>query len=211
MTHRIIRLAALTLTIATPLAAQHAPARGEFVIRKGKDTLAVERFTRDGATLSGEIAQSNGMRTEYVLNLRRDDRVDHVEMSRTARQGSSTLSVDLGDTLVRATVSDGKQSQTMSVATTRTPAPYLIWSFALQEQLVRASRLAPGQSAKWLAVRLGAGDTATITATRFHADSVALSMPDVDDVRLAVSRAGDVTGAFRPAQQWLVERRIVRP
>src|SRR4051812_3500161 len=98
MPHRLINFPLVALALlaaaplaAAPLAAQTAPSRSEFVIRKGKDTLAVERFTRDGATLSGDIAQSNGIRTEYVYNLRRDGRVEHAEVSRKMRQGSALL------------------------------------------------------------------------------------------------------------------------
>jgi hypothetical protein len=86
------------------------------------------------------------------------------------------------------------------------PNPFLINSFALMEQIARANRLAVGKSARVIAVRLGAGDTATVTVSRPHADSVVVDAPQ-GAVRMAVSSDGDVMGAIFPAQQWVIERR----
>jgi hypothetical protein len=86
------------------------------------------------------------------------------------------------------------------------PAPFLAVSFALSEQLVRASHLAPGRSARWTAVRLGVGDTATVTVTRFRPDSVSLAMRDVE-LHVALSPAGEVVGGTHLAQHWTVERK----
>src|SRR5262245_42573975 len=131
---------ALIMLFAVPLAAQ-SQWKTEFVTRKGKDTLAVERFTRAGATLSGDLTQSNGLHTEYVANLRPDHTGEHIEMQRQAPQGgSSTLSVDFADTLVKAEAQAAGQSQKVSIPTLKKPQPFLLTSFALFEQMVRASK-----------------------------------------------------------------------
>ena len=202
-------LALSFVAVATPLAAQ-SEAATEFIIRKGKDTVSVERYTRDAATLSGNIAQSNGAKFEYVANLRPDNSVDHVEMQRTAPNGQgATLSIDFGDTLVTATLTPsaaGAQPQNFSVATLAKPLPFLLLSFAMCEQIVKASRADVGKPVKWMAVRLGAGDTASMTVTRLSPDSVTISVPQ-GDIRLAVSASGSVLGgSFAPAQ-WVVERK----
>jgi hypothetical protein len=199
----------LTLS-AAPLAAQ-SQWKTEFIVRKGKDTVSVERFTRDAGTLSGDIKQSNGLHTEYVFNLRPDNTVEHVEMSRQPAQGASaTLSVDFGDTLVKAEAQTGGQTQKFSIPTFKKPQPFLLASFALFEQIVRASKPVTGKSVSWVAVRLGAGDTITMTLERVHADSVTVSAGQVV-VRLAVSPEGDVLGATYPPQSWVVERKAVKP
>ena len=50
-----------------------------------------------------------------------------------------------------------------------------------------ASHLSVGKSRVWTACRLGAGDTTTLTVTRFHADSVLLAMSDIQLKLAAVS------------------------
>jgi hypothetical protein len=184
-----------------------AQAQTEFLIRKGKDTVAVERFTRDGLTLSGTISQSNGLRSEYVANLRTDHSVEHMEMSRQGTQGpAALLSIDFTDTLVKGSVTGGPQPITMTLRTAAKPLPFLIQSFALAEQIVRASHPTTGQTVRWTAVRLGAGDTASLSVARVHADSVVISVPQ-GDLRMAVSQAGDILGATFAPQQWVVERK----
>jgi hypothetical protein len=195
-----------------PLGAQ-SPWKTEFVTRKGKDTVAVERFTRDAATLtlSGDLTQSNGLHTEYVINLRPDQTSEHVEMQRKSPQGgASTLSIDFADTLIKAEAQAEGQSQKFSIPTLKKPQPFLLASFALFEQMVRASKPAAGKPVTWVAVRLGAGDTVTMTIERVHPDSVVVTAGQVA-VRLAVSADGDLLGATYPTQSWTVERKAVKP
>jgi hypothetical protein len=208
MTRATIHVRQALIVIAAVMAASSssAPAQTQFLIRKGKDTVAVERFTRDGPTLTGTITQSNGLRTEYVANLRADNTVEHMEMSRQGTQGPAALmSIDFVDTLVKASVTGGPQPATLSLRTMMKPLPFLQQSFALAEQIVRASHPTMGQTVRWTAVRLGAGDTASMSVARVHADSVVISVPQ-GDLRMAVNQAGDILGATFPPQQWVIER-----
>src|SRR5689334_16082486 len=107
---RLSRLSfAILLVAARALTAQQA---GKFItIKGGKDTLAVENFTRDAATLTVNLSQSNGLRTEYIANLRADQSVEHLEIQRTPPQGAAvTLSVDFLDSLVAATLTQGEKT-----------------------------------------------------------------------------------------------------
>ena len=197
---------ALALSAGGAGAQDGAPA-SQFIIRKGKDTVAVERFTRDAGTLTGQLAQTSGVKIEYVANLRADQSVEHIELSRQGLQGPAmTLSVDFGDTLVNASVESSGKKQQMTIATQARPIPFLLNSFALLEQIALASHPAEGQKVKWVAARLGAGDTASITVTRGVADTVVISAPQ-GDVKLVVSKTGEVlAGLFAPLQ-WTIERR----
>jgi hypothetical protein len=56
---------------------------------------------------------------------------------------------------------------------------------------------------------LAAGDTATLTVTRFHADSVLLAMAEMQ-IKLALSPKGEVIGGRHLGQDWLVERKTVK-
>jgi len=77
----------LLLTVASERAIAQDSGQQQFIIRKGKDTIAVERFTRDAGTLQGQLSQSNGVKMEYVANLRPDHSVEHIELSRQGLQG----------------------------------------------------------------------------------------------------------------------------
>jgi hypothetical protein len=201
----------LVIAIAThALHAQQAP-RSEFIVKKGKDTVAVEIFTRDASTLTSEIYQSAGVRTQYTINLRRDSSAQHVELTRQGRQGAGAgVSVHFADTLVTAVVSAGSEAEKFEFPTSPGKAtPFLAVSFALAEQVVFASHLAVGKSRVWTACRLAAGDTATLTVTRFHADSVLLAMAEMQ-IKLALSPKGEVIGGRHLGQDWLVERKTVK-
>src|SRR5205823_3221458 len=153
---RIAAAALLTVLATSPVRAQDPP-QSEFIIRKGKDTVAVERFTRDATTLTGLLSQTNGVKVEYVANLRPDQTVEHIELSRQGLQGPAlTLSIDFGDTLINASFTSQSKQQKMAISTQTRPMPFLVNSFALLEQIVRASHPAEGQKVKWLAARLGA-------------------------------------------------------
>lgn len=195
----------LALVVVNSAAAQDAP-QSEFIIRKGKDTLAVERFTRDASTLTGLLSQSNGVKVEYVANLRPDKTVEHIELSRTNLQSQTlTLSIDFGDTLVNASFEAQGKKQSMTIATQARPIPFLLNSFALLEQIALASHPAEGQKVKWIAARLGAGDTASISVARGQADTLVISAPN-GDVKLQMSKAGEVVGGWFAPAQWTVER-----
>ena len=79
------------LLFAASLAAQ-VP-RTQFVVRKGKDTVAVEVFTRDGRSMTSQIVQSNGVRTQFTVELRTDSTIQSIEYQRQNRQGQG-LSLD---------------------------------------------------------------------------------------------------------------------
>lgn len=196
-------------TLALPARAQQ-PARSQFILKKGKDTVAVEIFSRDASTLTSEIYQSNGLRTQYTLNLRPDSSVQHVELTRQGRQGGSAgVSVHFADTLVTATASAGGESEKLEFTSRGKATPFLAVSFALVEQVTFASHLAVGKSMVWTAVRMAAGDTATLTVTRFHPDSVLLAMPEVQ-LKVALSANGEVIGGRHLTQDWLVERKTLK-
>lgn len=211
LTTRCLLLVAIVVAahaLPAPAGAQQAPAKSGFVIKKSNDTVAVELFSRDASNLTSEIYQSNGLRTQYAANLAADGAIKYIEMTRAGRQGQGIgLTIAFGDTLVSASMSGpGGENEKMDFQSRGHHTPFLAVSFALCEQIVRASQLEVGKSQKWTAFRLGAADTTTLTLTRFHADSVLFAMPDVQ-LKVAVSANGDVTGGRHMGQDWLIERR----
>ena len=60
---------ALTFLGAKALGAQGSAERGAFLLRTGRDTLVVERFTRTADSVVGTVAVKGQARSDYVIAL----------------------------------------------------------------------------------------------------------------------------------------------
>ena len=197
-----VRTALLTAAVV----ASAGEAQGTFIVRRGADTLAVEQFTREAGLLTGALTQKSGLRSEYVLVLKPDNSVERIDMTRKAAQ-PITIGIGFDPQAVNVSFQQGGQSENASIATpSGRAAPFLALSFALSEQIVRAANLKPNETVKWLLLRMGTGDTATATITRYHADSVSITMADVG-LKLAINAKGEVVGGTHQSQPWIVERK----
>jgi len=200
------RLAAL-IAIALPLAAQQQQAkRSQFVVTKGKDTVAIELFSRDGNALTSEIYQTNGPRTQYTMDLKPDSSISHAEFTRVTQNNQSIgISLFFLDSTVKAQMSAQGQTEQFEFAS-RKAIPILVVSFALCEQIVHASHLDVGKSATYTAIRLGAGDTTQLTVTRFHKDSVSFDMQGAQ-LKAALGSKGEIVGGVHLGQGWTITRK----
>ena len=200
------RLAAL-IAIALPLAAQQQQAkRSQFVVTKGKDTVAIELFSRDGNALTSEIYQTNGPRTQYTMDLKPDSSISHVEFTRVTQNNQSIgISLFFLDSTVKAQMSAQGQTEQFEFAS-RKAIPILVVSFALCEQIVHASHLDVGKSATYTAIRLGVGDTTQLTVTRFHRDSVSFDMQGAQ-LKAALGSKGEIVGGVHLGQGWTITRK----
>ena len=197
-----VRTALLTAAVV----AAAAEAQGPFIVRRGADTLAVEQFTREAGLLTGALTQKSGLRSEYVVVLKPDNSVERIDMTRKAAQ-PITIGIGFDPQAVNVSFQQGGQSENASIATpSGRAAPFLALSFALSEQIVRAANLKSNETVKWLLLRMGTGDTATATITRYHADSVSITMADVG-LKLAINAKGEVVGGTHQSQPWIVERK----
>jgi len=200
------RLAAL-IAIALPLAAQQQQAkRSQFVVTKGKDTVAIELFSRDGNALTSEIYQTNGPRTQYTMDLKPDSSISHVEFTRVTQNNQSIgISLFFLDSTVKAQMSAQGQTEQFEFAS-RKAIPILVMSFALCEQIVHASHLDVGKSATYTAIRLGVGDTTQLTVTRFQKDSVSFAMQGAQ-LKAALGSKGEIVGGVNLGQGWTITRK----
>jgi hypothetical protein len=64
-----IRIGALVATVAASLFTQQVPDRGALLIRRGADTLVVDRFIRTGDTLKGSVQVKGQPRIDYLAVL----------------------------------------------------------------------------------------------------------------------------------------------
>ena len=205
----------LFLILAAPggLLAQLPSDSGAFIVRRGRDTVATERFTRTDVRLEGTLSLRNAQGTSerYSAVLAPDATVPLIEV--TVREG-----VDTGTRRARivqrarvifkadsAAVDEVGSAGLLTrvLGTEEGAVPYLNLSFALLEQAVRRARLNGGVRVAFF--NLGGGQTLTARLSPMATDSLQL---DIGDTRflLRVDRAGRLLGAAIPLQDLTVER-----
>ena len=176
-------LAAASLIVAAPLAAQNAA--GAFVIRLGRDTSAVESFTRRGNRIEGEIVQRfprTSLR-RYVVDLTPQGALSRAEI--VALRPDNPAAAPLSTT----TITWAADSVTVQLRRDTSAAPprrfavpagatVLVGGAATSwmgfEMLATAFRRSGADSAQVRFYVLGAGAAGTATVQRIGRDSVAI-------------------------------------
>jgi hypothetical protein len=166
-----------------------------FVVRKGNDTVSVERFARTAGTLRSEVRVKAIGTFSISATLRPNQTLAHIDAHSDSR--AIDLAIDFPN--ASATVATSADVPPMSQA-------FLVNAISLTEQTIRSIHLALGDSAKISVVRLSARDVVAATVTRIHADSVTVRVPPIGVYRFAISSTGDILGGLFPAQGWTIER-----
>ncbi|HVH66283.1 MAG TPA: DUF2911 domain-containing protein [Gemmatimonadales bacterium] len=184
---RIAALVAAIALLGTPatLAAQ----TGQFVVRLGHDTLAIEQYTRTADRLLGELVV-------------RAPRTVHQLYTATFGPGGTVEDFEL----VTHNVS-GASGPAETKVTTRT-LPYVGQSYALVEEVTRAARAAGG--ARYTTSMLPPGDTVPlpVTVEARGSDSLVLNIGGIGPLRARVDQAGTILGVsgIGGTSQVIVER-----
>jgi hypothetical protein len=203
------------MSTAGALSAQSAPDSGSFLIRRGRDTVATERFIRTATKLEGtlNIRNTKGTSERYAAVLAPDASVPLIEV--TVQEGTDTGStrpriVQRARVIFKedsAAVDEiGRSGLVTRVMGTESGAiPYLNLSFALIEQAVRRARVA-NQGSSVPLFNLGGGQTLVARLSPLSADSMRM---DIGDTRydLRVNADGRLIGARIPTQNVVVDRR----
>jgi len=199
---------------AGALSAQSAPDSGSFLVRRGRDTVATERFIRTATKLEGtlNIRNTKGTSERYTAVLAPDASVPLIDV--TVQEGTDTGStrpriVQRARVIFKedsAAVDEiGRSGLVTRVMGTESGAiPYLNLSFALIEQAVRRARVAnQGSSVPFL---IWEGQTLVARLSPLSADSMRM---DIGDTRydLRVNADGRLIGARIPTQNVVVDRR----
>jgi hypothetical protein len=210
---RKVLVGTLSLSLLVTVAA--AAQTGAYVVRLGNDTLAVEKFTRSGSRIEGEMVNHVGRVTlrRYAFDfngagaptrgditaLRPDSLAGRpVQHAVATFQGDSVFSEITRDTAVsRRRV--GFPAGTNLIAA----GPY-----ALYEVLVTKALRASADSAAYMGYGVGSPSGTPLSAWRLGRDSVAFATP-WDVYHAKVDRDGRILG-LKPAgggtQQWAIER-----
>jgi len=193
------------------------PERTAFVVRRGADTVAVERASRTRELLSGDLDMRGQGGVEYQLSLEPTQLPTRLiagaipagASDRTTTTRRSTAEFR-GDTVVIETV-QGDSTRTVRVASRTGVLPYINPSMALVEQLLRRARVVGGTVVE-LPVFLADAGAQTVSATITFAgpDSARVALGDTE-MRLSTDGAGRLLGGTVPAQGITIERTVALP
>jgi len=184
-----------------------APADPVFVLRRGNDTIAVERFTRTAGRISGELLiKQGGLRFRYVADLDSEGRAVKVEnkvwmatdSTGAAPRQSAVLTFE--DAVAVVAIEGGG---TQRIPTKTGVYAHINPSFALWEPMVAAAKRTGKDS--FSAFTLSGGQTFDAKITFVGRDSALVDAPG-GEVRLKVGPDGAILGGYIAAQGLTIER-----
>lgn len=197
------------LLLPLPAQAQGGMTRGGFVIVSGSDTVAVEQFERDAETLSGDVFGPDGRRFRYAAHLRPDGSIASVESSLDWGWWTSSVIQFTGDTIRLSGNLRGRPQQ-RAIATDGRAMPMFLVSFALLEQLLRATR-EDRQAVPVRLLQLELLDTTSWNVVWPSPDSATVVFPGFGEARIAILPDGGIASGVIPALGWNAARTAGTP
>lgn len=196
--------AVCTSVAALSLAALPAPAQesAAFVVRLGRDTVAVERFTRTADRIEGTMINRTprtSVRT-YTAHLRPDGTVSRLEMSSRVVNDPAMppqmLTITTSPDTAHWRLARGDAAQEEGFTPGMESFPWIFNSFGLVEPVVRYARSRGMETVNATVVQPGA-DLDSIRVVRNGADSVLIhSLPGI--MRVHTDAQGRVLGVHSP-------------
>ncbi|MBI1799667.1 MAG: alpha/beta fold hydrolase [Candidatus Eisenbacteria bacterium] len=194
------------------VAVAHAATAGEsgtFVVLSGSDTVAVEIFHRDAASIEGQLAfRLAGVRYRYAMKLRPDASSSNLEESvwRAADSANAAPVVHAtvtfrGDSAIADVIPGGLQR----IASAPGVVPFINPSVVMMERIVRRARVLGGDSVSVPVFLPSGGRTLSVMVRRIGADSTSIDLGSVQ-IRLATDAAGSVRGGSVPSQRLTIVR-----
>ena len=195
--HVIGGLVVLASAIPAMLPAQS----GEFLVRLGRDTLAVERYTRTADRLEGEqvVRSPRTVHRLYTATFGPGGALERFELithnvsggpGPLERKASATFS---GDSVVM-TVPRDDSTATMRVKTGPGALPYIGQGYALVEEVARRARAAGGDRYTGTMLPLGTDEPWKVDVSRLGADSLTLQIGPIGPLRMRVDERGTLLG-----------------
>jgi hypothetical protein len=195
--HTISGLAIIALAIPAALPAQ----TGEFVVRLGRDTLAVERYTRTANRLEGEqvVRSPRTVHRLYTATFGPGGAIERFELithnvdggpGPLERRAIATFS---GDSAVM-TMPRGDSTTTLRVKTAPGALPFIGQGWGLVEEVARRARAAGSGRYAIAMVQLGDTDPLEVTATPQGPDSMTIVLGELGPMHARVDGQGTLLG-----------------
>src|SRR5437667_6806587 len=193
MSGRLWTLLIATLAIPTGLPAQS----GQFLVRLGRDTLAVERYTRTADRLEGEqvVRSPRTVHRLYTATFGPGGVVERFELithnvsggpGPLERRATASFS---GDTAVM-TVPRGESTATMRVKTGPGALPFVGQAYARVEEVTHRARVAGTDRYTATMLPLGTDELWEVTATPQGRDSMTIVLGPLGPFRARVDSPG---------------------
>jgi hypothetical protein len=190
-------LAIIALAIPAALPAQ----TGEFVVRLGRDTLAVERYTRTADRLEGEqvVRSPRTVHRLYTATFGPGGAIQRFELithnvdggpGPLERRAIATFS---GDSAVM-TMPRGDSTTTLRVKTAPGALPFIGQGWGLVEEVARRARAAGSGRYAIAMVQLGDTDPLEVTATPQGPDSMTIVLGELGPMHARVDGQGTLLG-----------------
>lgn len=207
-TSRVLLCVALSGT-GSHLVAQTSEEAG-FVVLRGQDTIAVEKFTRTPSHLEGElIDRLQFFRQTYSGDIAGDKSISKMVVElRKAGADPKALPMQRvsmtfhGDTVI-AQVGTGTAVQTQRLRTAASAVPYINLSFALTEQALRHARSLGTKNVPLFVVN--GGQTVYASLASASADSTSITIGGTE-LRVLLDAGGRLLGGVVPSQVLSVQR-----
>ena len=189
-----------------PIAALVLPAvlsaqTGQFLVRLGRDTLAIERYTRTADRLEGEqvLRSPRTVHRLYTATFGPGGAIERFELitrnvsggpGPMERRATATFS---GDSAVM-TVPRGESTATMRVKTAPGALPFIGQGWGLVEEVSRRARAAGGGRYAIAMLQLGDTDPLEVTATPGGPDSMTIVLGVLGPMHARVDGQGTLLG-----------------
>jgi len=183
---------------------------GQFVLRSGNDTIAVEQFNRTAGLLKSEsLIKVVNARISFDMTIAPDGTVPRV-VSRywqatdsAGAQPRQTATFTIRGDSVIAEISAGGAPQTQRLVSKSGAIPYINPSIAVMEVVLERARKTGALTAEIPIFAVAGGQT--FAAMVKAGDSVVVTMTG-GDMRFVMDRAGRIRGGRIPAQNLVIER-----
>jgi DUF2911 family protein len=192
-----IAILAVAFLAPVPLPAQ----TGQFLVRLGHDTLAIEQYTRTADRLEGEqvIRSPRTVHRLYTATFGPGGAVQRFELithnvtggpGPLERRATATFTGDSG----LMTVPRGDSSVTIRVKTSPGTVPFVSQGWGLVEEVARRARAAGSERYAIGMVQLGATEPLDVTATPQGADSMTIVLGELGPMHARVDGQGTLLG-----------------
>jgi len=188
---------------------------GQFIVLLGRDTLAIEKYTRTADRLQGEqvVRSPRTVHRIYTVSFgpggvtQRFELVTHNVSGAPGPLETRATMAFAGESVV-TTVPRGDSTFTIRAKVGPGALPYLGQAFGLVEEVARRARAAGGDRYTTAMLALGDTDPLPVTVTRRGTDSLTFMLGGIGPLRARVDERGTLLGVsgIGGTAQIIVER-----
>ncbi len=196
-----LTIAMLRAVLALPAPAALAAQTGQFVVRLGRDTLAIEQYTRTADRLQGEqvVRAPRTVHRIYTVTFgpsgaaERFELVTHNVSGAPGPAETKATATFQGDSAV-STLTRSDSTRTVRARVGAGALPYLGQSFGLVEEVARSARAAGRDRYTMSMLVLGDTGPMPVTVTRGGSDSLTMMLDGIGPLRARLDEQGRLLG-----------------